>query len=201
MDGAVLSRIFEPFFTTKEAGKGTGLGLATVFGIVKQHDGWVEVESSVGQGSTFRVFLPATVAPDPSGLASREVEIKGGSETILLVEDELALRRMVALNLRKLGYAVLEAGNGSEAVKVWEEHLQKSDLLFTDMVMADEITGLDLANRFKKEKNSLKVIISSGYTGDMSATGPIAGLEIDYLPKPYAPAALARTVRQCLDKA
>ncbi len=201
MDESVLGRIFEPFFTTKEVGKGTGLGLATVYGIVKQHQGWVEVESAVGQGSSFRVYLPAGKSPlDSSAVSSDAEEIRGGSETILLVEDELPVRRLVAMCLRNLGYAVLEAGNGLEAMKVWEQHHQKIKLLFTDMLMPGNMTGLDLAERLKKEKASLKVISSSGYRANLAAFPLTAGQEITYLPKPYEPVALAKIVRRCLDK-
>jgi two-component system NtrC family sensor kinase len=201
MDETVLKRIFEPFFTTKEVGKGTGLGLATVYGIVKQHEGWVEVESKVGQGSSFRVYLPAGATPlneppTPSGAEEKT----GGSETILLVEDEAALRRLVAVRLRKLGYLILEAGNGLEALKVWEEHHQRIALLFTDTLLPGNLTGLDLAMRFRREKSSLKVISSSGYSADLTRSALVADQEITFLPKPYRVAALAKIVRRCLDK-
>ena len=200
MDETVLKRIFEPFFTTKEVGKGTGLGLATVFGIVKQHEGWVEVDSAVGRGSSFRVYLPAGTAPFGASAILGPEEIQGGSETILLVEDELSLRRAAALCLRKLGYAVLEAGNGLEALNVWKEHQQTIALLFTDMLMPGAITGLDLVERLRKEKSALKAIISSGYAADPEAPHPAAGQEITYLSKPYQAAALAKIVRRCLDR-
>jgi CheY-like chemotaxis protein len=197
MDETVLKRIFEPYFTTKEAGKGTGLGLTTVYGIVKENEGWVEVESTVGQGSLFRVYLPWT---EPVGTFAifGEDEIKGGSETILVVEDEASVRRLVALCLRKLGYAVLEAGSGLEALKEWELHHNEIALLFTDTLLPGNMTGLDLALRLKKEKGSLKIISSSGYSAD-PASCVLTAKEITYFPKPYDPAALARIVRQCLD--
>ena len=198
MDEMVMGRIFEPFFTTKERGKGTGLGLATVYGIVKQHEGWVEVESKLDQGSSFRVYLPAgTSSLSDSGSSQPAEEIKGGSETILLVEDELFLRRLAAMCLRKLGYAVFEAGNGLEALGLWEQHKQEIALLLTDMVMPGNISGLDLAMRLKKEKASLKVVSCSGYSADLDL---IAEHGIEYLPKPYAPVALANIVRHSLDK-
>jgi CheY-like chemotaxis protein len=201
IEETILGRIFEPFFTTKEGGKGTGLGLAMVYGIVNQHQGWVEVESAVGRGSSFRVYLPAreTPLPAPSNPGGGE-EVKGGSETILLVEDDPLVRRLAALGLRKMGYAVLEAGTGPEALKAWKEHHQSIELLFTDMVMPEGMTGLELAERLKQEKSSLKIIISSGYCADMLESHPKDGRDITFLPKPYAPAALARTVRHCLDK-
>ena len=200
MTQSVLGRIFEPFFTTKDVGKGTGLGLASVYGIVKQHEGWVEVESEVGCGSCFRVFLPAGAGPlnNPAVPGSAEVII-GGTETILLVEDEPPLRQMVALCLRKLGYQVLESANGPEALRVWEQHHQKIQLLLTDMVMPEKMTGLELAEQLKKKKDSLQVIISSGYGADMLKSPLIAALKITCLPKPYAAPALAKIVRRCLD--
>jgi len=200
MDEAVLRKIFEPFFTTKEVGKGTGLGLAIVYGIVKQHQGWIEVESKPGHGSSFRVYLPATNPLSSLGINSHEENIRGGSETILLVEDELFLRQLTASCLRKLGYTVLEAGNGAEALAVWQEHHQRIALLLTDMKMPGQMTGLDLALRFKNEKGSLKVISASGYSAELEDSPLTAGQEITFLPKPFTPAALAKIVRLCLDK-
>jgi CheY-like chemotaxis protein len=201
MDEAVLRKIFEPFFTTKEVGKGTGLGLAIVYGIVKQHQGWIEVESKPGHGSSFRVYLPATSLFSAFGTPGDEEQVRGGSETILLVEDEVFLRQLTALWLRKLGYVVLEAGNGAEALKVWEENHPRIQLLFTDMKMPGQMTGLDLAVRLKNEKGSLKVISSSGYSADLGDSPLAAGQDITYLPKPYTPPELAKTVRHCLDEA
>jgi two-component system, cell cycle sensor histidine kinase and response regulator CckA len=201
MDPAVLKRVFEPFFTTKEAGKGTGLGLATVYGIVKQHEGWVDVESALHRGSSFRVYLPSGTKPLDEPIRPNHAEVlTRGSETILMVEDEISVRRTAALCLRKLGYAVLEAANGVEALNLWQEHHAKIELLFTDMVMPDPMTGMDLARRLKEKKGSLKVIISSGYSADLGGRYPIDGDDIIYLPKPYQAAALAEVVRRCLDK-
>jgi CheY-like chemotaxis protein len=182
-------------------GKETGLRLATVYGIVRQHQGWVEVESEVGQGSSFRVFLPAGTKPlDEPAAADAETEIKGGSETILLVEDDLPIRRVAALCLRKLGYAVLEAGDGPEALSIWQQQREIIELLFTDMVMPGTMTGLDLAIRLKEEKNSLMIIISTGYSAELAECPLIAGQEIPCLPKPYQGGALAKIVRDCLDR-
>src|SRR5207248_1457954 len=146
MDNATLGRIFEPFFTTKEVGKGTGLGLATVYGIVKLHNGWIEVESRVGMGSTFTVFLPGSKAGTGSTTSVVEKSsARGGNETILVVEDEAALRGLMRGVLRHYGYQVLEAATGSEALQVWEKNDGKVDLLLTDMVLPDGVDGNDLA--------------------------------------------------------
>lgn len=200
MDEATLQRIFEPFFTTKEPGKGTGLGLATVYGIVAQHKGWVEVESERGKGSTFKVFIPATTKirtePTPAGKAA----IVRGHETILLVEDQAGLRRAVAQSLRRLGYRLLEAANGREAMKLWQEHAQQIDLLFSDMVMPEGMTGLELAEKFKRENPKLKVLLSSGYSAEVAEQGLPAAGGIAYLPKPYQFEDLWKSVRDCLDQ-
>ena len=201
MDKAVSARIFEPFFTTKEVGKGTGLGLATACGIVREHRGWIDVISAVGEGTSFRIYLAEANPREASTAPCQEVEIRGGSEAILLVEDEPSVRRLVALWLRSLGYAILEAGDGSEALNIWEKHQQKIDLLFTDTLMPGSITGMELAVRLRNEKPSLKVISSSGY-GMIQGEFPLNGEKgLVFLPKPYASETLAVTVRRCLDNA
>jgi PAS domain S-box-containing protein len=202
MEEATLKRIFEPFFTTKEPGKGTGLGLATVHGIVAQHRGWVEVESSVGQGTTFKVILPATTKglPGSSAPAEKDGFIRG-RETILLVEDEGSVRQMAARVLRQLGYPVLEAGNGQEAMKVWQEQAGQIDLLLSDMVMPEGLTGMDLAEKFQQDKPSLRIILSSGYTVEMVGQGRPTAKGFVYLQKPYHVEELSRVVRDCLDRA
>ena len=200
MDEATLQRIFEPFFTTKAVGKGTGLGLATVYGIVAQHQGWINVESQIGHGTTFRIFIPATQT------ASLELEaaptappIVGGPETLLVVEDEQHLRRIASQRLRQLGYRVLEAANGHDALAQWEAHGQQVDLLLTDMVMPGGLNGLDLAEQLQKTKPDLKVIITSGYSTSLNQSSMTIRPGIVFLPKPYDSVDLAKTVRTCLD--
>ncbi len=200
MNQAILEHIFEPFFTTKEPGKGTGLGLATVYGIVKQHHGWVEVESEEGKGTCFRVFLPALGQTPACQQGMGDVEVRGGTETILLVEDDRSLRRLAALGLRKLGYAVLEAPNGAEAIGRWMQNRERIDLLLTDMIMPGGVSGLDLVQRCQKEKEALRVIVVSGYAAERYKSGAPLGQGIVFLAKPYEPIGLARAVRECLDQ-
>jgi PAS domain S-box-containing protein len=199
MGEETLGRIFEPFFTTKDTGLGTGLGLATVDGIVRQHGGWVTVESVVDRGTTFGVYLPAAeapaAAPVPTPLARPE---EGGTESILIVEDDPAVRRGAVATLARLGYRVLEAGTGLEAMERWERHGGAVDLLLTDMVMPGPMTGLELAERLQQLRPGLKVVISSGYTTDQSGH-PLRWPEsVTFLAKPYTPQSLAATLRECL---
>jgi PAS domain S-box-containing protein len=199
MDRKTLERIFEPFFTTKEVGKGTGLGLATVYGIVKQHQGWVEVTSEVGSGTTFKIFFPAvTRAVEAAADADAPEPVHGGQETILVVEDEPVLREFVREYLEGYSYRVLEAGSGAEALRVWDESNGEIDLLLTDMVMPEGMTGRELATQLKKRKPDLKVIYSSGYSPE-NLGRDFGQSETVFLSKPYMPPQLARTVRQCLD--
>ena len=195
-----LPRIFEPFFTTKDVGKGTGLGLATVFGIVQQHQGWINIYSEVGRGTTFRVYLPRLVAksgqePGPTALTA----MRGGNETILLVEDESALRASVRTSLSQLGYRVLEAVNGVEAMEIWKQHHDEIRLLLTDLVMPGGVTGMDLAGRLLRENPKLKVIYTSGYSAEVAAKNLPIEEGVNFLTKPYAAQKLAQTVRNCLD--
>jgi len=201
MNTATLKRLFEPFFTTKEVGKGTGLGLATVYGITKQHGGWVEVTSQMGKGSTFRVYLPALTKAPLVDSASPILEVKRGEETILLVDDETAIRDMVALGLQLYGYRVLEAASGQDAIQVWDDHAGEIDLLFTDMRMPGGMTGLELFKRFKRTKATLKRVISSGYSEEIVKSQGLIDPGVIFLPKPYDVKALAGTVRNCLDQA
>jgi signal transduction histidine kinase/ActR/RegA family two-component response regulator len=200
MDAKTRERIFEPFFSTKPVGKGTGLGLATVYGIVTQHQGWIEVASEPNAGTTFKIFFPAylkTVEPEVEPLGRAE-KVRGGKETILVVEDEPVLRELVGRMLNQFQYRVLEAGSGPEALEVWAQQQGKIDLLLTDMVMPEGLTGRDLANQFKQCKPSLKVIYTSGYSPDI--VGEDSGRNgTVFLSKPYLPAQLAQAVRRSLD--
>ncbi len=200
MDAATMQHIFEPFFTTKEVGKGTGLGLATVYGVMKQHDGWVDVESEVGKGSVFRAYFPALPDAAVPGPVSAKAEIHQGSETILVVEDEQAVRDMVVRGLQLLGYRVRVAANGDEAMKVWARHAAEIDLLFTDIKMPGGLSGLDLYDRLKRAKPSLKVVLSSGYSEEIMNLGMSVNPILVFLPKPFDVKELAATVRRCLDR-
>ncbi len=203
MDTYIIGRIFEPFFTTKEVGKGTGLGLATVYGIVKQHGGWVEVSSKAGSGTTFNVFLPASaetakpVSEDPAPHGP----VTGGKETILVVEDEPVLREMAQLILEECGYQVFVAANGRDAIELWDRHPNSVDLLFTDMVMPAGVSGVELASKLLGNRPPLRVVFASGYTVDDISTDFLERHnDARFLQKPYNRATLARAVRESLDK-
>ena len=200
MDAQVLSRIFEPFFTTKEVGKGTGLGLATVYGITKLHRGWIEVSSEVNKGSAFKIFLPATSKPaDAPAAEPVEKEICGGNEALLLVEDEPELRSLARQILECYGYRIFEARSGAEALKLWPQHAQEIDLLLTDIVMPEGITGWELAGQLRAERPDLKVICASGYSIDLLNKQFDSPGAFRYLQKPFKPQTLALAVRECLD--
>jgi len=196
-----LQRIFEPFFTTKEIGKGTGLGLATVFGIVKQHNGWIEVESEPAKGASFRIFLPvSTQAVAKPESYDTQMRAQDGTETILIVEDERDLREIVTHTLIHHGYRVFQAANGNDALAIWREQKNNIDLVFTDIIMPGGLNGSELADKLWVEKPDLKIIFTTGYGAN--ALGPDCKLDLttNYLPKPYLPQSLVRLVRRCLDK-
>lgn len=201
MDAETMKRVFEPFFTTKQPGQGTGLGLATVHGIVAQHKGWIEVDSCPGNGSTFRFFLPPR--PAPAAVAEeteQEPKVPRGTETILLVEDDMILRRRVAALLVTLGYRVYEAPSPKEVDQIWETHGTSIQLLLTDMVMPGGVTGLELAERLHTLKPSLKVILSSGYSPEIVRSGKPTRPGFLFLPKPYEAVLLATSIRHLLDQ-
>jgi PAS domain S-box-containing protein len=198
IEPALIRRIFEPFFTTKEVGKGTGLGLATVYAIVKQHHGWIEVQSQVGVGSTFKVYLPASDQglADPVTPSAQTQNVRGGKETILLAEDESALLDLMQLVLSQYQYKILTAASGSDALRVWDQHEGRIDLLLTDVIMPGGMTGRELASELKKRKPDLKIIFTSGFNSAMA--GKDWG-ETTFLPKPYLPDVAAKLIRSTLD--
>jgi two-component system, cell cycle sensor histidine kinase and response regulator CckA len=195
----ILSRIFEPFFTTKEVNKGTGLGLATVHGIVKQHRGSIRVTSEVGHGATFEITLPASkIGAVSTGKKPAEPAGNGGHETILLVDDEPTLRMMVKRALKQFGYSVLEAGSGKQALAVFEESGAEIDLLLTDMVMPEGMSGKDLAEQLKAKSPALRILYTSGYSAEL-VSRRMDSQGIHFLQKPYNMRHLATAIRNCLD--
>ncbi|MCC6988468.1 MAG: PAS domain S-box protein [Acidobacteria bacterium] len=195
----VLPRIFEPFFTTKEAGKGTGLGLATVFGIVRQHGGWVTVASEPGQGTTFRILLPAIAATLEQVNDRAKPAPRGGTETVLVVEDEPSVRTLVRAILQRRGYTVIEAASGVEALKLWDAHRAQVSLLLTDLVMPDGVNGQELARRLRLDMPGLRVVFSSGYSSEIAGRELKLGAGENFLQKPFSADTLSEMVRRALD--
>ena len=201
MSAEVLQRIFEPFFTTKDVGKGTGLGLSTVFGILRQHDGWIEVTSQPGRGTSFHLYFPASEKlAEKAPVSSDDDELRGGTETILVAEDEDPLREMIFLALDALGYRVLSAATGVEALQTYERSDRPVDLLVTDMIMPGGVLGDELAARLRAKNPKLKVIFSTGYSEDMAGKDVSRHENRDFLLKPYTVDKLARFVREVLDR-
>ena len=197
----ILPRIFEPFFTTKEVGKGTGLGLATVYGIVQQHRGKINVQSEPGKGATFTVCFPAISDAEAARTpATNQPTLPWGNETLLLVEDELPLRAFVADLLKRCGYTVLEAESGPAALKIWQANRDKIALVFTDIIMPEDLNGLDLGRRLLAEQPALKIIYTSGYAGDLEGRHNTTLIEgTNFIRKPFKPDTLATIIRKHLD--
>jgi len=200
MTAEVKAHLFEPFFTTKGPGKGTGLGLATAYGIVKQHQGHISVYSEPGQGTAFRVYLPrAKEEAEVSVPTVKATAMPRGSETVLVAEDEWAVRGIALRVLKELGYTVLGAANGTEALRVALAQGKKLDLLLTDVIMP-EMNGKALAERLTVLWPGLKVLFVSGYTDETIARQGILDEGRAFLPKPFSPEVLARKVREVLDR-
>jgi PAS domain S-box-containing protein len=196
-----LPHLFEPFFTTKEVGRGTGLGLATVHGIVQQHRGWIEVASEPGKGAAFHLRFPALEGTRTTELnRARALELFTGTETILVAEDEPTVRELVVNLLSRCGYRVLAAESGVAAFRLWQEHRPEIQLLLTDLVMPGGLTGFALAEKIRAEKADLPVIYTSGYSTEMRKAERL-GEDATFLQKPYSTSDLTRLVRQTLDHA
>jgi two-component system, cell cycle sensor histidine kinase and response regulator CckA len=199
MDAATQSRIFEPFFTTKEPGKGTGLGLATVQEIVHERQGYIEVESEVGKGTTFRIYFPRTELAAAACLApAAAAGARHGSETILVVEDEDNVRAMARQLLGAYGYQVLESASGEEALRLVEQHTGPVDLLLTDVVMP-RMNGHDLGEMLRSRHPGLKLLYMSGYSRDAMLQHAVIEPETPYVQKPFTPQTMAAAVRRALD--
>ncbi len=200
MDADTRRRIFEPFFTTKDPGQGTGLGLATVYGLVQQHGGWIDVESEVGRGSVFRVYVeaarpPEQAVPEPAPApapAPAQARADGAGALILVAEDNEAVRRMAARVLTRLDYRVVSAAGAEEAIAIWRRQGDEIRLLLSDMVMADGQSGLDLARSLRADRPDLPVVLTSGYSEDLVGASLDAGMT--FLPKPWTGDALARAI-------
>ena len=199
MDQETLQNIFDPFFTTKDEGDGTGLGLATVYGIVKQNDGFINVTSEPGHGTTFKLYLPRCIDAEASAEAAEaSSEPTRGSETVLLVEDEKSIRITVQIFLEDLGYTVLVAENPEEALSVAAEHDGEIDLLITDVIMPG-MNGRDLANRLSELRPAMEYLFISGFTADVIAQRGVLDNSVHLLSKPFGRDALARKLREVLD--
>lgn len=200
MDSATLDRIFEPFFTTKELGKGTGLGLATVYGIVRQHGGFVHVYSEPKMGTTFRVYVPVSTASVPSPAKPEdEPQVQGGTETILVAEDHDGLRQLATETLAKLGYNVIAAADGDEAVRAFRAQGQRIHLALLDVVLP-KLNGPEIYSRISAERPHIPVIFATGYSADFSLLHKVQQQRLPLLQKPYTARELARKVRETLDR-
>jgi CheY-like chemotaxis protein len=199
MDEKTKENIFEPFFTTKEVGKGTGLGLAMVYGTIRQHGGFINVYSSPGQGTTFRIYLPLVKGAVQSVEEEAASAFSKGNETVLLVEDDEAVRNSTKALLEISGYTVMEAADGEHAVRLFRQHRDAIQLVISDIIMPGQ-SGRDVYEELKKIKSGLKALFISGYPADMLTRKGILADGVNFISKPLRPEALLEKVREILDK-
>ena len=200
MDKETLKKVFEPFFTTKERGHGTGLGLATVYGIVEQNSGFIDVYSEPKKGTTFRIYLPRHEGKADDTRPETETEIpKGQGETVLLVEDDVSILNLAGKILEGLGYAVLPAETSDAAIRLAKQHAGEIHLLITDVIMPG-INGRDLAQQLLSSRPALKFLFMSGYTADIIAHRGVLDDGVQFLQKPFSTKDMATKVREVLDK-
>ncbi|HDO31183.1 MAG TPA: response regulator [Desulfobacteraceae bacterium] len=195
---AIREKIFEPFFTTKELGKGTGLGLFTVFGIVKQHNGHIYIYSEPDQGTTFKIYLPVVEGPIDEIASSRKRKMPGGTETILVVDDDPSIRRLIEDTLEPLGYHLIKADCGREALDRCRATKEKIDLVLTDVIMPG-MNGLELIETIKIDRPEIKAILMSGYTDNVVTHHGVLKPGIIFINKPLLPIAMANKIREVLD--
>ena len=197
---ANISQLFEPFYTTKEVGKGTGLGLAMVYGIIKQNDGFINVYSELGHGSTFKIYLPRFSSENAPANDQEHAKIKhGGNETILIVEDEMVLLEIAKTILERQGYRVLAVSSPKEAVKIVRENEEKISLLISDVIMP-EMNGRDLLQTVNDVCPGLKCLFMSGYTANIIAGQGMLENGVNFIQKPFSTGELAQKVRETLDE-
>jgi CheY-like chemotaxis protein len=194
---AILDRVFEPFFSTKAAGKGTGLGLSMVYGFVKQSSGHIKIYSEAGQGTTIRIYLPRSSMPSEQAATALERPVEGGSETVLVVEDDPLVLTYVTARLENLGYRILQAANAAEAIAIVERGV-RFDLLFTDVIMSGSMNGRELADEMARRRPGVKVLFTSGYTEDAIVHHGRLDPGVLLLTKPYRNAELAVMLRRAL---
>ena len=195
----VRARLFEPFFTTRPRGKGTGLGLATCYGIVQQSGGFIRADGEAGHGATFTAYLPHAVVPAGAGARAEPAAVRGGTETVLLVEDEAAVRSVASRILSGAGYRVLTAQDGAEALRLLDTWHRTVDVLVTDVVMP-EMAGPELARHVRERYPAMRVLFTSGYAEETIAHHGVLDPGLAFLAKPYPPADLMRKVREVLDR-
>jgi len=191
--------VFEPFFTTKEIGKGTGLGLSIVYGIVKQHNGFITVYSEVGRGTIFKIYLPVITPPEAETGVAELAPFVGGTETILVAEDDAEVRKLTKNLLEEFGYSVIEAEDGEDAVVKFLKHKKHIELVILDVVMPRK-NGKEVYESIRRMKPDMKALFTSGYTADVIHKKGVLDEELDFISKPVSPKQLLSKIRELLDR-